>query len=105
LKKTIYHKQKKDADDETRIVQEATKIKVSGFLNGETVTKAPGLKRGSKISSDDLKEMSLNDIFSIRTKKADVNTRLDESEKALKKVLNEIKERFNEKKIKDCKRP
>ena len=44
--------------------------------------------------------MSLNDIFSIRTKKADVNTRLDESEKALKKVLNEIKERFNEKKSK-----
>ena len=89
---------KKDADDETRIVQEATKIKVSGFLNGETVTKAPGLKRGSKISLDDLKEMSLNDIFSIRTKKADVNTRLEESELALKKVLSEIKERFNDKK-------
>ena len=91
---------KKDADDETRIVQEATKIKVSGFLNGETVTKAPGLKRGSKISLDDLKEMSLNDIFSIRTKKADVNTRLEESEQALKKVLSEIKERFNDKKSK-----
>ena len=91
---------KKDADDETRIVQEATKIKVSGFLNGETVTKAPGLKRGSKISSDDLKEMSLNDIFSIRTKKADVNTRLEESEHSLKKVLSKIKERFNEKKSK-----
>ena len=91
---------KKDADDETRIVQEATKIKVSGFLNGETVTKAPGLKRGSKISLDDLKEMSLNDIFSIRTKKADVNTRLEESEQALKKVLSEIKDRFNDKKSK-----
>ena len=91
---------KKDADDETRIVQKATKIKVSGFLNGETVTKAPGLKRGSKISSDDLKEMSLNDIFSIRTKKADVNTRLEESEHSLKKVLSKIKERFNEKKSK-----
>jgi DNA-directed RNA polymerase subunit beta len=91
---------KKDADDETRIVQEATKIKVSGFLNGETVTKAPGLKRGSKISLDDLKEMSLNDIFSIRTKKADINTRLEESEQALKKVLSEIKERFNDKKSK-----
>ena len=91
---------KKDADDETRIVQEATKIKVSGFLNGETVTKAPGLKRGSKISLDDLKEMSLSDIFSIRTKKADVNTRLEESEQALKKVLSEIKERFNDKKSK-----
>ena len=91
---------KKDADDETRIVQEATKIKVSGFLNGETVTKAPGLKRGSKISLDDIKEMSLNDIFSIRTKKADVNTRLEESEQALKKVLSEIKDRFNDKKSK-----
>jgi len=91
---------KKDADDETRIVQEATKIKVSGFLNGETVTKAPGLKRGSKISLDDLKEMSLDDIFSIRTKKADVNTRLEESEQALKKVLSEIKDRFNDKKSK-----
>ena len=91
---------KKDADDETRIVKEATKIKVSGFLNGETVTKAPGLKRGSKISLDDLKEMSLNDIFSIRTKKADVNTRLEESEQALKKVLSEIKDRFNDKKSK-----
>ena len=44
--------------------------------------------------------MSLSDIFSIRTKKADANTRLEESEKALKKVLNEIKERFNEKKSK-----
>ena len=41
--------------------------------------------------------MSLNDIFSIRTKKADANTRLEESEQALKKVLTEIKERFNEK--------
>ena len=50
-------------NDETRIVQEATKLKFTGFLNGETVTKAPGLKRGSKISLDDLKEMSLNDIF------------------------------------------
>tara|TARA_B100001027_G_scaffold64363_1_gene43556 strand:- start:1408 stop:2460 length:1053 start_codon:yes stop_codon:yes gene_type:complete len=44
--------------------------------------------------------MSLNDIFSIRTKKADVNTRLEESEEALKKVLSEIKERFNDKKSK-----
>ncbi len=91
---------KKDADDETRIVQEATKIKISGFLNAETVTKAPGLKRGSKISLDDLKEMSLKDILSIRTKKADVNSRLEESEQALKKVLTEIKERFNDKKSK-----
>ena len=49
---------------------------------------------------DDLKEMSLNDIFSIRTKKADVNTRLEESEQALKKVLSEIKDRFNDKKSK-----
>ena len=44
--------------------------------------------------------MSLKDILSIRTKKADVNSRLEESEQALKKVLSEIKERFNDKKSK-----
>jgi DNA-directed RNA polymerase subunit beta len=91
---------KKDADDETRIVEEATKLRVAEILKGNKVVKASGMKKGASISLDDLSELSLDELLAIRTDSDSVNTRVEETEKNLKQYLKDIKTRFEEKREK-----
>ena len=91
---------KKDADDETRIVEEATKLRVAEILKGNKVVKALGMKKGASITLEDLAELSLDDLLAIRTDSDSVNTRIEETEKNLKQYLKDIKTRFEEKREK-----
>ncbi|RZO17853.1 MAG: DNA-directed RNA polymerase subunit beta, partial [SAR86 cluster bacterium] len=91
---------KKDADDETRIVENATKLRVAEILKGNKVVKAPGIKKGTSITLDSLNELSLDDLLSIRTDSDSINKRVEETEKNLKQYLKDIKTRFEEKKEK-----
>ena len=91
---------KKDADDETRIVEEATKLRVAETLKGNKVVKAAGMKKGTSITLDDLTELSLDELLAIRTDSDSVNTRIEETEKNLKQYLKDIKTRFEEKREK-----
>jgi len=91
---------KKDADDQIRIINDATRIRLVEVLKGASVTKGAGLKKGLKISPDDLADISLDDMLSIRSADAAINKKVEDAEKALTKYLKEIEDSFEEKRQK-----
>jgi DNA-directed RNA polymerase subunit beta len=91
---------KKDADDEAAVVEEATRTRVCDLLKGSKAVKGNGIKKGSTITIDMLSELSLNDVFAIRTDDETVNSAIEQTEKTFKKYIKGIKERFEEKRAK-----
>jgi DNA-directed RNA polymerase subunit beta len=91
---------KKDADDEAAVVEEATRARVCDLLKGSKAVKGNGIKKGSTITIDMLSELSLNDVFAIRTDDETVNSAIEQTEKTFKKYIKGIKERFEEKRAK-----
>ena len=90
----------KDSDDEIRIVNQATKIRLVDLIKGNKVVKGIGLKKGSKPDASDLSELELDSLLSVRTDNENSNTKIEDAEKQLKKHLKEIKEKFEERKQK-----
>ena len=70
------------------------------ILKGAKVSKGPGLKKGATISAEDLQELSLDDMLSIRATDDSTNDKIEDTEKALKLYLKDIEESFQEKKQK-----
>ena len=91
---------KKDADDQIKIINDATRIRLVDIIKGSKISKGPGLKKGSTPSADDLSELSLDDLLSVRTSDDSANTKIEDAEKALNQYLKDIQESFNEKKQK-----
>tara|TARA_B100000700_G_scaffold281364_1_gene331978 strand:- start:5941 stop:10011 length:4071 start_codon:yes stop_codon:yes gene_type:complete len=91
---------KKDADDQIKIINDATRIRLVDIIKGSKISKGPGLKKGSTASSDDLSELSLDDLLSVRTADDSANNKIEDAEKALKQYLKDIQESFDEKKQK-----
>ncbi|MDB9829512.1 DNA-directed RNA polymerase subunit beta [Gammaproteobacteria bacterium] len=91
---------KKDTDDQVNIINDATRIRMVDILKGAKVSKGPGLKKGSTISAEDLQELSLDDMLSIRAADDSTNDKIEDTEKALKLYLKDIEESFQEKKQK-----
>ncbi|MDC0180130.1 DNA-directed RNA polymerase subunit beta [Pseudomonadota bacterium] len=91
---------KKDADDQIKIINDATRIRLVDVIKGSQISKGPGLKKGSSPSADDLSELSLDDLLSVRTSDDSANTKIEDAEKALKQYLKDIQESFDEKKQK-----
>tara|TARA_B100001059_G_scaffold55768_1_gene50653 strand:+ start:4245 stop:8306 length:4062 start_codon:yes stop_codon:yes gene_type:complete len=91
---------KKDADDEAAVVEEATRTRVCDLLKGSKAVKGNGIKKGSTITIDMLSELSLNDVFAIRTDDETLNSAIEQTEKTFKKYIKGIKERFEEKRAK-----
>ena len=90
----------KDSDDEIRIVNQATKIRLVDLIKGNKVVKGTDLKKGSKPDASDLSELELDSLLSVRTDNENANTKIEDAEKQLKKHLKEIKEKFEERKQK-----
>ena len=91
---------KKDSDDQIKIINDATRIRLVDIIKGSKISKGPGLKKGSTPSADDLSELSLDDLLSVRTADDSANNKIEDAEKALKKYLKDIQESFDEKKQK-----
>ena len=91
---------KKDADDQIKIINDATRIRLVDIIKGSKISKGPGLKKGSTPSADDLSELSLDDLLSVRTADDSSNAKIEDAEKALKQYLKDIQESFDEKKQK-----
>ncbi len=91
---------KKDADDEAAVVEEATRTRVCDLLNGAKAVKGNGIKKGSTITIDMLADLSLNDVFAIRTDNESLNSSIEQTEKTFKKYIKGIKDRFEEKRAK-----
>ncbi len=90
----------KDSDDEKRIVNQATRIRLIDLIKGNKVVKGTGLKKGIKPDASDLSELELDSLLSVRTSNENANTKIEDAEKQLKKHLKEIKEKFEERKQK-----
>ena len=90
---------KKDMNDEIKIVHEATKLRLIDLIKGNDIATSKSLKKG-KVSPEDLKELSVDELLGVRTKSDDVNKDIETIEKALKANLKLISERFEEKKKK-----
>ena len=91
---------KKDADDQIKIINDATRIRLVDIIKGSKISKGPGLKKGSTVSADDLSELSLDDLLSVRTADDSANNKIEDAERALKQYLKDIQESFDEKKQK-----
>jgi DNA-directed RNA polymerase subunit beta len=91
---------KKDADDQIKIINDATRIRLVDVIKGSKISKGPGLKKGSIASADDLSELSLDDLLSVRMADESANSKIEDAEKALKQYLKDIQESFDEKKQK-----
>ena len=91
---------KKDSDDQIKIINDATRIRLVDIIKGSKISKGPGLKKGSSPSADDLSELSLDDLLSVRTADDSANNKIEDAEKALKQYLKDIQESFDEKKQK-----
>ena len=91
---------KKDADDQIKIINDATRIRLVDIIKGSKIFKGPGLKKGSSPSADDLSELSLDDLLSVRTADDSANNKIEDAEKALKQYLKDIQDSFDEKKQK-----
>jgi DNA-directed RNA polymerase subunit beta len=83
---------KKDSDDEAKIINQATKFRLIEIIKNQKVTKAKGFKKGSSIKADQLHELELNDLFSIRLADESLNEKIVDSEKQLKSHIKIIKE-------------
>ena len=91
---------KKDADDQIKIINDATRIRLVDIIKGSKISKGPGLKKSSTASADDLSELSLDDLLSVRTADDSANNKIEDAEKALRQYLKDIQESFDEKKQK-----
>jgi DNA-directed RNA polymerase subunit beta len=91
---------KKDTDDQIKIINDATRIRLLDIIKGSKISKGPGLKKGSTPSADDLSELSLDDLLSVRTSDDSANTKIEDAENSLKQYLKDIQESFDEKKQK-----
>ena len=91
---------KKDADDEAAVVEEATRTRVCELLKGSKAVKGNGIKKGSTITIDMLDDLTLNDVFAIRTDDETLNSAIEQTEKTFKKYIKGIKDRFEEKRAK-----
>ena len=91
---------KKDTDDQIKIINDATRIRLMDILKGVKVLKSSGLKKGLIISAEDLAELSLDDMLSTRTADDSINNKIEDAEKSLKQYLQDIQESFEEKKQK-----
>ena len=67
---------KKDSDDQIKIINDATRIRLIDLINGSKISKASGLKRGSIASSEDLSELNLDDLLSLRTIDDSINNKI-----------------------------
>jgi len=91
---------KKDSDDQIKIINDATRIRLVDIIKRSKISKGPGLKRGSTVTADDLTDLNLDDLLSVRTRDDSSNNKIEDTEKALKKYLKDIQESFDQKKQK-----
>ena len=91
---------KKDADDQVKIIHDATRIRLVDILKGSKLLKGAGLKKGSTINLEDLSGLTLDELLSIRTAVDSTNDKVEDTEKTLKSYLKDIEESFEEKRQK-----
>jgi DNA-directed RNA polymerase subunit beta len=89
-----------DLKDQHRILSEDTYARLEKSLTGKTVEKAPGLKKGDKVTASYLKDLEHEKWFSIRMSEEELNVLLEQTNTQLKQYRDDMEEAFQIKKDK-----
>ena len=74
---------RKDLDDEYRIVETATYVRLADALTGKKVASAPGLSKGNLVETEYLDGLAKDDWFQMRMADDKLNTQLEKAEQQL----------------------
>ena len=89
-----------DLDDEFRIMENATFERLTAALSDKEILKAPGLKKGDKLTSEQAANFNSSDWFSIRMVDEKLNEQIERAEELLDARRTILDERFDDKKNK-----
>ncbi len=94
-------KVKKDLEDQFRILQDDTYLRLERLLVGKVSEGGPaGLKKGARITAIYLEELSRDKWFEIRLRNEAANKRLESMAAQLEQQQKNLDERFEEKRMK-----
>ena len=91
---------RKDLNEEYRIVEEATFVRLADALDGQAILSGPGMKKGDKLSAAALQELKKDDWFKLRMADEPLNAALEDADKQLGEHRKTLEERFEDKKRK-----
>ncbi len=91
---------RKDLDDEYRIVETATYVRLADALTGKKVASAPGLSKGNTLTAEYLEELAKDDWFQIRMAEDKLNTQLEKAELQLKERVEALDANYADKRQK-----
>ena len=91
---------RKNIEEEYRIVETATRERLSVSLQDKKIITAPGLKKGQALSGEYLSSCDLNDLLKIRMESESLNELLEIADQRLQDRRKELDERFEESKRK-----
>ncbi len=88
---------RKDLNDQFRIVEEDTYSRIENLLKNKEVVKAPGLKKGQKVTASYLEELERTKWFEISLTNADAADKLEQLQESLEQQRTYFDELFDEK--------
>ena len=88
---------RKDLNDQFRIVEEDTYARIENLLKNKEVAKAPGLKKGQKVTASYLAETERDKWFEIALSNADAADKLEQLQESLANQRIYFDELFDEK--------
>ncbi|MEH6640046.1 MAG: DNA-directed RNA polymerase subunit beta [Porticoccaceae bacterium] len=91
---------REDLNEEFRIVETATFERLRAALVGSKVVKAPGLKKGDKLTDDVVDELNRDSWFKVRMDDDALNEQLTRAEAQLSERRQMLDDRFEDKKQK-----
>ena len=89
-----------DLDDEFRIMENATFERLTAALSGKEILKAPSLKKGDKLTSEQATNFNSSDWFNVRMVDEKLNEQIERAEELLDARRTILDERFDDKKNK-----
>ena len=88
---------RKDLNDQFRIVEQDTYARIENLLRNKEVSKAPGLKKGQKVTSTYLQETDRSKWFEISLTNADAADKIEQLQDSLVTQRTAFDELFDEK--------
>ncbi|MEZ5529246.1 MAG: DNA-directed RNA polymerase subunit beta [Porticoccaceae bacterium] len=100
IEKAALDQYRQDLNDEYRIMENATFERLCAALVGSEVVKAPGLKKGDKLTQDVASAFSGDEWFKVRMSDDTLNEQLARAEELLAERRKILDERYEDKKRK-----
>lgn len=100
IEKSQLDSYRKDLKEELRIFEEAARGRISSLLDGQKVSGGAGLRAGTVMKAEDMKDMTLETLLDIQPVEEDIAERLTQIAEFLTDKQKDIDSKFAEKKRK-----